>query len=203
MNAPLDAGGPYVLYHYFDNENRLLYIGISGDYATRRGVHNSTSRWMQLAASSTIKRYETREDLQKAEQAAIEVERPLFNVQYNDTPEGKERLRAYLAEIDRLDLLRPRRPARTSEPDPTPTEVQEDAWPGIAPAVSSLADGPLHIEVRHAPHSQVSLHVETVGLDTTARLNPDLALKVAEALTQHAWEAIWSQTLHRPETADA
>ena len=194
---------PYVLYRYFDDEGRLLYLGISGDYATRQGVHNSTSRWMPLAASSAINRYKTRGDVQKAEQEAVEAEHPLFNVQYNDTPDAKERLKAYLEQIGRLDLLHPRRPVSTSEPDPTPAEVQEDAWPGIAPIVSSFASASCHIEVRHAPHPHVSLHVEAVGLDTTVRLNPDLALEVAEALRQHAWEALWSQTLHRSETTSA
>ena len=93
----------YALYRYFDATGRLLYIGISGDLAMRDTSHISRSRWMQLTASSTVERFGTLEAVKAAEQEAVESERPLFNVQYNDTPEAKERLRAYLEEIGRDD----------------------------------------------------------------------------------------------------
>lgn len=95
----------YALYRYFDATGRLLYIGISGDLAVRDTSHISRSRWMELTASSTVERYGTFEAVKRAEQEAVESECPLFNVQYNDTPEARERLRVYLEEIGRDDLI--------------------------------------------------------------------------------------------------
>jgi hypothetical protein len=102
---PPEIDDPYALYRYFDTRSRLLYVGISGDLANRDRSHISRSRWMQLVASSTVERLKTLEDVQAAERKAIETERPLFNRLHNDTPEARERLRAYLDEIGRLDLL--------------------------------------------------------------------------------------------------
>src|ERR1700677_2868246 len=97
--------GDYALYRYFDITHRLLYIGISGDLAVRDTSHIARSRWMQLTASSNIERYATLKEVQEAERRAIETEHPLFNRQYNDTPEARKRLVAYLAEMGRADLL--------------------------------------------------------------------------------------------------
>jgi hypothetical protein len=99
---------PFALYRYFDEGTRLLYIGKSGDLATREAKHIGRSRWMELAASSTIKRYATEIEVRRAEAAAIKAEQPLFNVRYNETTAAWERLRAYLDEIGRPDLLIPK-----------------------------------------------------------------------------------------------
>jgi hypothetical protein len=103
--APPD---PYALYRYFDVRDILLYVGITGDLAVRDRGHISRSRWMQLTARSAVERHKTAEDVRTAEREAIETEHPLFNVQYNNTPEAKARLRAYLEESGRLDLLHPK-----------------------------------------------------------------------------------------------
>lgn len=99
---------PYALYRYFDVRDILLYVGMTGDLAKRDKTHISKSAFMQLAARSAIERRKTLGDVKEAEQKAIETERPIFNIQYNDTPEARERLRAYLEEIGRLDLLTPK-----------------------------------------------------------------------------------------------
>jgi hypothetical protein len=112
--APLE---PYALYRYFDVRDILLYIGISGDLAIRSKSHIASSRWMQLTAWSTVERHKTLADVSSAEREAIKSEQPLFNERDNNTPEAKERLRAYLEEIGRLDLLSPpeRRPKPSRE----------------------------------------------------------------------------------------
>ena len=61
---------------------------------------------MQLAADSTVETLPNRAGVLAAERMAIETERPLFNVAHNDTPEARERLRAYLEGIGRMDLMR-------------------------------------------------------------------------------------------------
>ena len=99
---------PFALYRWFDAKERLLYIGKTGDLGQRTSGHIARSAWMQLAASSTIERHGSLEDVSDAEREAIEAEHPLFNKQYNNTPEARERLFAYLDEIGRLDLLAPK-----------------------------------------------------------------------------------------------
>ena len=100
---------PTALYRYFDERVLPLYIGITGDLANREQGHISASRWTELVASSTVTRYPNRLKALEAERLAIETEHPLFNRQYNDTPEARRRLRAYLEEIGRTDLLHPRK----------------------------------------------------------------------------------------------
>lgn len=140
--------GAFALYRYFDSTDRLLYIGISGDLAMRDTTHISRSRWMELAARSAIERHLDLESLKAAERRAIETERPIFNVQYNDTPEAKERLVAYLTEIGRTDLLpSPKKPGgqyhgrslvsargRLSPPPPPRGLADENALPFFAPS---------------------------------------------------------------------
>lgn len=96
---------PFALYRYFDVGGRLLYVGITGMLAVREGAHRSRSRWMDLAANSTIERFATEAEARAAERTAIKSECPLFNVKHNETLAAWERLRVYLAEIGRLDLL--------------------------------------------------------------------------------------------------
>lgn len=116
--------GDYALYRYFDSADRLLYVGISGELAARDKAHIAHSRWMRLAARSAIERHPTLEAVGAAEEQVIKAEHPLFNVQFNDTPEARARLRAYLEEIGRLDLLS--KPAEKagkraySSPEPRP-----------------------------------------------------------------------------------
>lgn len=97
---------PYALYRWFDIKDRLLYIGKTRRLDRRVASHIARSEWMQFVARSTVERRETSGDLSRAERVAIETEHPIFNKQYNDTPAARERLRAYLEEAGRLDLLR-------------------------------------------------------------------------------------------------
>lgn len=93
------------LYRHFDTGFRLLYVGISGDLPTRETTHLSSSRWRELIAHTTNEQFVGRCTVVKAERIAIDAEEPLFNRQYNDTPEARERLRIYLEGIGRMDLM--------------------------------------------------------------------------------------------------
>jgi predicted GIY-YIG superfamily endonuclease len=93
------------LYRYFDEDDRLLYIGITGDLAIRETGHIRASAWMMLTARSAVTRYGSWDEAADAERAAILAERPLFNRKHNDTPQAAERLEAYLAERGLSGLL--------------------------------------------------------------------------------------------------
>ena len=109
---------PYALYRYFDVADIELYVGISGDLAARDTSHIARSKWMQFTARSTVERRRTLEDVKRAEREAIETEHPIFNKQYNNTPEAKARMRAYLVEAGRPDLLPEDKAAELPPPPP-------------------------------------------------------------------------------------
>jgi hypothetical protein len=95
------------LYRYFDEKDRLLYVGITDHLLGRTEAHVLGSSWMDYAVRSTIARYPTRREAEDAERAAIKAERPLFNDIHNRTPEARKRLVEYLVEHGRIDLLTP------------------------------------------------------------------------------------------------
>ncbi len=95
------------LYFWYDADGRLLYVGITEDLATRQTSHAKKSSWSAFAATSEVRRFASRVEAERAEKAAIEAERPLFNHVHNDTAEARQRLVAYLIEHGRMDLLAP------------------------------------------------------------------------------------------------
>lgn len=108
-----EAAGPpggYVpsfvaVYRYYDDQDILLYIGIAANMRKRQRTHIDDSAWMEFAARSTISRYPTRGEALKAEEIAIQAERPLFNVYHNNTLRARVRLVEYLTEHERTDLI--------------------------------------------------------------------------------------------------
>jgi hypothetical protein len=116
--------GPTALYRYFDDKDRLLYVGISGNLGGRHKTHIGSSRWMDLMARSEVARYPTRAEASDAEIEAITTEQPLFNKQHNDTAEARAWLSAYLREIGRTDL----------EPTPDPRRLVPVQDQQIVPA---------------------------------------------------------------------
>ncbi|MEU7170241.1 hypothetical protein ABZ949_01965 [Micromonospora tulbaghiae] len=95
------------LYFWFDADRLLLYVGITGDLATRQASHAKKSSWAEFATHCEVRRFPSRAEAERAEKAAIEAERPLFNHVHNDTAEARQRLVAYLIEHGRMDLLAP------------------------------------------------------------------------------------------------
>lgn len=152
----------YALYRYFDATGRLLYIGESGILPARETQHIARSRWMPFAASSTIERYPTAEKLKAAERQAIRAERPLFNIRHN--PAGcKERLRAYLDEIGRLDLLpseRARKPAVNKPVEVTPRTRGITLGPGVTPEMAARLD---MFDIFSDPQQPEELRAEAFG----------------------------------------
>jgi len=71
------------LYRFFDNVDRLLYVGISGNPGRRFNEHGKEKGWSQEVVRSTMQHFSTREEAAAAEVAAILTERPLHNVTHN------------------------------------------------------------------------------------------------------------------------
>lgn len=195
---------PYALYRYFDVRDILLYVGISGDLAGRERTHIAKSKWMSLAIRSTIERYGSLAEAGKAEREAIKAGRPIFNKQHNDTPEARERLRAYLEDIGRLDLLSLEcKEATPPFPVTGPAQIGPRLPRGIAdvygwpctpePLPTQFGTDTYHIEIRHG--RDVTLHLSSGALITKLPLDAELAWQLGDALKRHAEEVFMRKEL--------
>ena len=72
-----------VLYRFFDNQERLLYVGISSNWQQRLKQHYKDSEFHYEASKITLERYQTRQEVEAAEIRAIETENPIYNKAYN------------------------------------------------------------------------------------------------------------------------
>ena len=72
----------HILYRVFDGKFRLLYVGITLDFAKRMSAHGKRDWWPQVE-HITLERFESREELAAAEKRVIETEKPKFNVIHN------------------------------------------------------------------------------------------------------------------------
>lgn len=69
-----------VLYRAFDEDGRLLYVGITIDEFQRLlGDHTLTAKWLDHTARIDIVRYPSREESADVERIAIRTEGPVFN----------------------------------------------------------------------------------------------------------------------------
>jgi predicted GIY-YIG superfamily endonuclease len=68
------------LYRYFDSDDRLLYVGITGDNTKRQSQHRRNSFWFGEIVSATFEHFDNREDADEAESNAITKEKPMYNI---------------------------------------------------------------------------------------------------------------------------
>ena len=73
------------LYRHFDNENTLLYVGISLSTFARLSQHKDHSQWFNKVSRVTIEHFPTREEAIAAEKKAIKTEEPKFNIAHKKT----------------------------------------------------------------------------------------------------------------------
>jgi hypothetical protein len=89
------------LYHHFDTNGVLLYVGVSLAPISRLQHHSVSSEWFDEIVTITIERLSSREAAFKAERFAIETEKPRYNTAHlnqqwreRQTKAFKERLTA-------------------------------------------------------------------------------------------------------------
>ncbi|MEV5314282.1 GIY-YIG nuclease family protein [Streptomyces sp. NPDC052610] len=70
------------LYRFRDAAGSLLYLGISSDPDRRETQHarDAAETWYPLVSDRTVTWFDSREEAEAAEKAAIAAERPRFNV---------------------------------------------------------------------------------------------------------------------------
>ncbi len=72
------------LYRHYDVDNNLLYVGISLSWQKRLKEHKVSS-WYKKISNVTLEHHESREKAMYYEREAIKKEKPLYNIQNNNT----------------------------------------------------------------------------------------------------------------------
>lgn len=88
----ISADYPTAVYRFYDNGQRLLYVGITDDLKARFRFHAKTATWWEAATSRRIVWHDRRAYALAEEAKAIETEHPMHNVA--GTPEGERRAAA-------------------------------------------------------------------------------------------------------------
>jgi hypothetical protein len=90
------------LYRFFDGQDCLLYVGISGWLPVRLEQHASSKQWWWQVRRCTMDHFPSREAALTAEADAINAEHPLYNVA------GRPKHMFWDAEWNQLCTLEPR-----------------------------------------------------------------------------------------------
>ncbi|HXJ63028.1 MAG TPA: GIY-YIG nuclease family protein [Actinomycetota bacterium] len=70
---------PTHVYHFYDRQGRLLYVGITNDLKRRWAQHEADKPWWHLVARKESVQYPTREEAERVEEHQIRTHRPMFN----------------------------------------------------------------------------------------------------------------------------
>lgn len=73
------------LYRFFNEDNELLYVGISNNVLNRWKQHQADKPWFDEVVTFTREKFATRDEVERAEIMAIVNEKPRYNVTYNAT----------------------------------------------------------------------------------------------------------------------
>ncbi|MFJ3141400.1 GIY-YIG nuclease family protein [Streptomyces halstedii] len=98
------------LYHLYDEDEVLLYVGITLDPAQRFKDHRAKP-WLKCVTTRTIEWFEDRPSAERAEQKAIRSEGPLHNIAHRPKPVPQRlapRVNPNRKQITLLDVYRAR-----------------------------------------------------------------------------------------------
>jgi len=87
------------LYRFYDQNDNLLYVGITKFFEPRLKQHYKNADWFFETAFVRLEHYSTRQDVELAESYAIKTENPRYNIAKN--PDKLQAISA-LAEIERV-----------------------------------------------------------------------------------------------------
>jgi len=73
----------HVLYRFYSATGQLLYVGITMNPPERFKGHRDQKDWWDRVSGITVETYSSREELQRAERRAIQVEHPQYNIIHN------------------------------------------------------------------------------------------------------------------------
>jgi hypothetical protein len=76
------------LYRHYDDQGKLLYVGVSKSTLIRLGRHEANAHWYERISQIKIEKHPSREAALEAERKAIQTENPLCNIQRRPVPIG-------------------------------------------------------------------------------------------------------------------
>lgn len=77
---------PAILYRLFDEDEVLLYVGVTDDIIRRLKRHMKTQPWANRIAMVSVEDFDTRDIALEMEREVVVAERPLFNKQLQPPP---------------------------------------------------------------------------------------------------------------------
>lgn len=95
----------HTLYRHFDQNDELLYIGVTSNLFRRTAEHERSSPWFRDIARIDLRHFDSREDAIEAEDRAISNEKPKHNQTVNaflDTKQAAAYLRIPVKELMQL-----------------------------------------------------------------------------------------------------
>ena len=81
------------LYRFYDEDDRLLYVGITTQACARWAAHAGDKEWFPTVVRATVEHFADRESAAAAEKAAIRTEKPLHNIRHTDRPVERRKRR--------------------------------------------------------------------------------------------------------------
>lgn len=97
---------PTSLYWYYDKNELLLYVGITGRGMSRNSEHNKSKPWWEFVAHQKVEHFDSRHKALAAEKRAIQTYMPPFNVQHNPEHGAAEAAYRAFTELD-VPLITP------------------------------------------------------------------------------------------------
>lgn len=122
-----------MLYRFFDENDTLLYIGISSRGPHRWKEHSTNRPWWHEVTRSTIEHYATRSEAADAEMKAIIREKPIYNVVHNTRPTETRKSGLPPVVDDGVDIVewRKEQRARIRQLQKTRYFVEPVVWRGL------------------------------------------------------------------------
>lgn len=86
------------LYRAWDDQQRLLYVGLTYEPVARFADHAKSAEWMYYTSTIALQRYDDRTEAEVAEAVAILTENPVFNKTGRPTALSRRLRHEYLSE---------------------------------------------------------------------------------------------------------
>jgi predicted GIY-YIG superfamily endonuclease len=132
------------LYRLWDDQDRLLYVGISKSAINRLHQHLEQQPWAQQITKQTIERCFTRDEAVYAERQAIKNEKPLHNIAHNGSSGPTPRHVTHIPNVSDESIASIERIIETifAEQDRAQRhDDPEDYWNALLMALSFYAAG--------------------------------------------------------------
>ncbi len=107
MGRPSTSQSPsvFVLYRFYNEDDSLLYVGLTRDPSRRISQHAGDKSWWTNVSRIEIAHFDSLEELRSAERDAITTEKPVHNVRMNGTKQKRSETETDAREKVEIDGL--------------------------------------------------------------------------------------------------